>query len=276
MKSWAGSLCLLLWVICLLSSNAYPQENSWLHYEPEIVTLRGKLTTIINYGAPGYGETPEKDDVEESIILVLPLPIRVKDDPNSRLNSPIIANITHVQLVIYTGVARGYSQYFNREVEVTGTLFKSFTGHHHTDVLLTVNTLRPVGTSSNKAPNETLTPAKKWRPTVWVPHAPRIAQLEGTLTKVIKYGAPNYGDPATDKKLDVPIIVLPWAADVDQTRAGVTYIQLILPLNIGRRYRQYFDRTVSVTGTLSEASGKEHFTDVVMEVKTIDAFPTKQ
>src|SRR5258706_8287508 len=206
MKSWTGGFSALVWVTCLLSGNVYPQEKSWLHYEPEIVTLRGKLTSIVNYGAPGYGESPEKDDVEESIILVLPLPIRVKGDPNSALNSQSIANITHVQLVIYTGVAKGYSQYFNREVEVTGTLFKSSTGHHHTDVLLTVNTLRRLGTSSNKASNGAITPAKKWRPTVWVPYAPRIAQLEGTLTKVIKYGAPNYSDPATDKKLDVPIL----------------------------------------------------------------------
>src|SRR5262249_8528126 len=156
-----------------------------------------------------------------------------KGDPNSRFNSETIANITHVQLVIYTGVAKGYSQYFNREVEVTGTLFKSFTGHHHTDILLRVNTLRPVGTNRDKASTETFIPLEKWRPTVWLPYAPRIAQVEGTLTKVIKYGAPNYGDPATDKTLEVPILVLPWAADIDQTRAGVSYLQLILPVNVG-------------------------------------------
>lgn len=269
MKSSTWALTILISVLCLLLPNAYPQENGWLHYRPDIVTLRGKVTTIINYGAPGYGETPEKDDVEESIILVLPLPIRVKSNSNGSLDSETITNITYVQLVIYTGVAKGYSQYFNREVEVTGTLFKSFTGHHHTDVLLTVNTLTPVGPGRNKAANGTLTP-KKWRPTVWLPYTPRIAQVDGTLTKVIKYGAPNYGDPATDKKLEVPILVLPWAADVDQTRAGVSYIQLIFPVNIGNVYRQYFDRTVRVTGTLSEASRQEHFTPVVMDVKAID------
>src|ERR1051325_2903644 len=124
MKARTSTLCILVGLICLLSPNAHPQESSWLHYDPDVVTLRGKLTTIINYGAPGYGETPEKDDVEESIILVLPLPIRVKGDPESVVNSPTVTNISHVQLVIYTGVAKGYSRYLNREVVVTGTLFK--------------------------------------------------------------------------------------------------------------------------------------------------------
>ena len=70
------------------------------------------------------GEDPERDSVEHPIILILPLPIRVQGDPNSELNSETVTNIGHVQLVIYTGVASGYSRYFGRNVEVTGSLIR--------------------------------------------------------------------------------------------------------------------------------------------------------
>jgi hypothetical protein len=119
------------------------EDNDWLHYEPEVVTLRGRLTTIMKYGPPNYGENPESDSVEYPIILMLPRPVRVQGDRGSELNSETFTNITQVQLVIDDRVVPGYSRYFERDVVVTGTLFRSHTAHHHTDVLMTVETLAP-------------------------------------------------------------------------------------------------------------------------------------
>jgi Domain of unknown function (DUF4431) len=121
----------------------YEEDHVGLHYEPEVVTLLGRLTQTIEYGPPNYGENPESDSVEYPIILVLPRPVRVQGDPTSELNSETFANITQVQLVIDDGIAPGYSKYFERDVEVTGKLFAGHTGHHHTDVLITVETLTP-------------------------------------------------------------------------------------------------------------------------------------
>lgn len=277
---WKTSFSVTLIVVLLsISPFAAAQDGGWLHYEPAVVTLRGKLTMIVKYGPPNYGEDPERDSVEHPIILILPLPIRVQGDPNSELNSETVTNIGHVQLVIYTGVAAGYSRYFGRNVEVTGSLMKSFSGHHHTDVLLIVKTLKPVGGQNSNDTNALLSagppqPAKKGMPKGWVPHKPGIARLEGNLTAVIKYGPPNYGDPQTDEKLFVPMLSLPWPAIVDEITDNVTYIQLIFPNSIA--YRRYLDGAVRVSGTLSEASARDHFTKVIMEVKSIEAITTKK
>lgn len=123
---------------------ARAEDTGWLHYEPEIVMLRGRLTTIVKYGPPGYGEHPESDNVEHPIILMLPRPVRVQGDPGSQLNSETFTNIIQVQLVIDTSVAPGYSRYFDHDVEVTGTLFRAHTRHHHSDVLMTVQALAPI------------------------------------------------------------------------------------------------------------------------------------
>ena len=100
------SVCLIA-VLLSIPAFAAAQDGGWLHYEPAVATLRGKLTTIVKYGPPNYGEDPERDSVEHPIILILPQPIRVQGDPNSELNSETVTNISHVQLVIYTGVAAG-------------------------------------------------------------------------------------------------------------------------------------------------------------------------
>src|SRR5690242_11729928 len=97
-----------------------------------------------------------------------------------------------------------------------------------------------------------------------VPHKPTIARLEGNLTTVSKYGPPNYGDPQTDEKVVVPMLELSWPAVVDEITDDVSYIQLIFPNSIG--YRRYLGGAVRVSGTLSEATARDHFTNVVMEV----------
>jgi len=122
---------------------AYPidEESGWLHYEPQVVTLRGRLTETTEYGPPNYGENPESDSIEHPVILVLPRPVRVQGDPTSELNTETVIGITRVQLVLDASVTPAYSNFFERDVEVTGTLFGSHTAHHHTKVLMTVETL---------------------------------------------------------------------------------------------------------------------------------------
>jgi hypothetical protein len=263
------TVCIALILCC--GRFAAAQATGWLDYGPA-VALRGKVTTIVKYGPPGYGESPEIDALEIPIVLVLPLPVRVAET---------ITNLTHIQLVFDTSGFPNYRTYIGKEVVVKGKLFEAVTGHHFTPVLLEVLEVKVISAANSAAQRSEkrylaglAKPAKKGVPRGWVPRKPEIAQLEGDLTRVVKYGDPNYGDPRTDKKLDVPLLMLLAPAIVDMIQENVGYVQLVFPKNI--RYQRYLDRTVRVTGTLSEASAKEHFTPVVMEVKTIQPVATKK
>ena len=261
-------LCFVTALVLLRTELASAQDSDWLHYDPEVVTLRGKVTTIVKYGPPGYGESPKIDDREVPIILVLPLPVRVVDT---------VTNLTHIQLVFAKSeFSNSYRNYIGKEVIIKGKLFEAFTGHHFTPVLLEVETVKILSATNipQRSEKRFLADVAKPKKIGWVPRKPAIAQLDGDLTQVIKYGPPNYGDPETDTKLEVPLLMLLSPATVDIITDNVAYLQLIFPKNI--RYQQYLDRTVRVTGTVSEASEKHHFTDVVMEVKSIVPMTTKK
>lgn len=127
---------------CAVTSRS-GEDSGWLHYEPEVVTLRGRLIETMEYGPPNYGENPESDSIEHPIILVLPRPVRVQGDPASELNTETVTGITRIQLVLPGNVGVDFPPHYEGEVEVTGTLFGSHTGHHHTKVLMSVEKLAP-------------------------------------------------------------------------------------------------------------------------------------
>ncbi len=143
---------LLMVAALLLTSYAGTQtarrEKDWLSYEPAVVQLEGKLTIVMYYGPPNYGENPETDAKEMTPILVLPRPVNVRGDPNDELNSESVEGVKQVQLVFYERPA--YRQLVGRQVVVKGTLFHSHTAHHHTPVLMTVTEIRKKTTTSGK------------------------------------------------------------------------------------------------------------------------------
>ncbi len=108
-------------------------------------------------------------------------------------------------------------------------------------------------------------------------YEPAVVTLSGTLTVAMKYGTPNYGEnPATDQKLQIPILRLDHPASVlgDSTSetnresfSNVKEIQLLF--NQAGAHRQLINRHVVVTGTLSRAMSGRHFTDVVLSVRAI-------
>lgn len=105
---------------------------------------------------------------------------------------------------------------------------------------------------------------------------PHIVDLRGRLTVQQKSGAPNYGEhPATDQKVQVPILVLDQPVDVcgDSTSQlnsesvhNVKEIQLVLP-DGAHAYDRLMNQSVVVTGTLSAAVSGHHYTPVVLTVK---------
>jgi hypothetical protein len=113
----------------------------------------------------------------------------------------------------------------------------------------------------------------------WLSYEPAIIELEGKLTVVWKYGPPNYGEQAkTDAKLRVPILVLvkpvnvrgnPQDALNAESVEGLRRIQLIL-FNIKTPYKRLIGKKLIVKGTLLHAHTGHHFTDVVMDVRSIE------
>jgi hypothetical protein len=129
-----SGLCLLFWF-----GGAAPQQQQWLFYSPAVSRLEGKLTTVMKYGGPTYGEHPEQDEKIDVPILILQLPVRVKS-PTHSVNTEI-TNVSFVQLIFLT--ESSYSKHLTATVVVEGTLTKGVKGKHFTDVVMTVNTLNP-------------------------------------------------------------------------------------------------------------------------------------
>jgi len=100
------------------------------------VILKGKIVTKEFYGPPNYGENPDTDVIESFYFLILDKPILI--ETNSTINS-----ISEIQMVLFTEYQKTISK--QAEYIVKGTLFLGHTGHHHSEVLITVNELREEG-----------------------------------------------------------------------------------------------------------------------------------
>jgi hypothetical protein len=133
-----ASLLLLGFCLC---ANPNPQQTRWLSYEPTVVELEGNLTVEIKYGPPNYGENPKTDEKVNVPILVLSQPINVRGDPKSELNKETVEGVTRIQLV-FDKTSTTYKQFVGSRVLVKGTLFKAHSGHHYTDVLVSVQDIR--------------------------------------------------------------------------------------------------------------------------------------
>jgi hypothetical protein len=130
-----SGLCLLFWF-----GGAAAQQQQWLFYSPAVSRLQGKLTKVMKYGSPSYGEHPEQDEKIDVPILILQLPVRVKS-PTPRANTES-TNVSFVQLIFPTENG-AYSKYLNATIVAEGTLIKGVKGKHFTDVVMTVNTVNP-------------------------------------------------------------------------------------------------------------------------------------
>lgn len=137
------SLALLTSVCVFFSSRAAaPQEQQWLFYSPALSRLEGKLTKVMKYGSPSYGEHPEQDQKIDVPILILQFPVRVKSPPASSVKTQT-TNVSFVQL-IFPGESGSYSKHLNANIVVEGTLAKGIKGEHFTDVVMTVKSVNPV------------------------------------------------------------------------------------------------------------------------------------
>ena len=112
--------------------------NQYL-FEPNVVTVCGKLVTAMYYGAPNYGKCPEIDEKEYSYILVLDSTIDVINNVATNKEGEgymTELGVKKVQLIFGDNIP--LRQMKNKKVKLTGVFMNAETGHHHTAVLFDV------------------------------------------------------------------------------------------------------------------------------------------
>ncbi len=115
------------------------QDRQWLSYEPATVELEGRLVIRSKYGPPNYGEQPKTDKKLKVLFLILTKPINVRGTEGDEYNAQSVEGARQIQLILSDGGAHKNS--IGKNVVVKGTLFHAITGHHFTDVVMTVRSL---------------------------------------------------------------------------------------------------------------------------------------
>ena len=116
----------------------------------------------------------------------------------------------------------------------------------------------------------------------WLSYEPEVMELDGRLVIESKFGPPNFGEqPKTDEKVRVPVLVLSNRANMladsgDDPNAKSVYdvrqIQLAFPSS-DTAHNALIGKQVVVTGTLFHAHTGHHYTEVVMNVQSIEGKP---
>lgn len=125
------------------SSNATTRK-SCLSYEPVAVNLKGKITRKSFAGPPNYENAKKGDTPEPYWILHLIRPICVNADDKIIDGEKREKNVSKIQLVLTEEQYVKYKGLLGKPVEVSGKLWHAHTGHHHTNVLLTVSEIKNV------------------------------------------------------------------------------------------------------------------------------------
>jgi hypothetical protein len=113
-------------------------------------------------------------------------------------------------------------------------------------------------------------------------YEPETVELDGRLVIQSKFGPPNFGEqPQTDQKVGVPVLLLRQRVVVlgdraggpnEKTEYGVRQIQLAFT-GAEKDHKQLIGKQVVVTGTLFHAHTGHHYTNVVMNVGSIERKP---
>ena len=133
------AVTLLIWAPISLGQS--PRQSHCLSYDPALVTLSGTLARKTFPGPPNYESVKKGDKPETSWFLDLPSSICVSEDQAQPGLNPRQSGIREIQLVLTPEQYQRDKGMVGSKVVATGTLFGEHTAHHHTPVLLTVQTL---------------------------------------------------------------------------------------------------------------------------------------
>lgn len=135
----------LIFILAMLTCTLSFAKNKTVYYEPSITKLTGIINIKVSPGPPNYENIKQGDAAETGYYLILDQPVDVDLLPKVRIpeneEDEPIKNIKVMQLVIVHNSDWPKIKK-NHRVTLTGTLFYWLTGHHHTKVLMSVNTVR--------------------------------------------------------------------------------------------------------------------------------------
>jgi hypothetical protein len=139
-----GGLITVATLVASVSSSV-GQSKSQTHrlsYQPAVVTLEGTLVRRTFPGPPNYESIRKGDRPETAWILELGAPVCVYPDSAEPDINPGVDGVRSVQLVFSGQVEiQEHHQLWGKEVIVKGTPYGVHTGHHHTPVLLTMESI---------------------------------------------------------------------------------------------------------------------------------------
>jgi hypothetical protein len=115
-----------------------------LKYEPEIVELKGQVKRVVFPGPPNYESVKDGDQPEPYYVLFLSKGVCVQGDTKDEINSETEKDIKSMQLMISD--YKKYRPLLGKNVTVKGQLMHSHTGHHHTNVLVQVESMTATNT----------------------------------------------------------------------------------------------------------------------------------
>ena len=104
----------------------------YLQSSQDYINVSGNILTKQFYGPPNYGETPEIDKIESYYILQL-------NEPITFTRGYITETVEEIQLIISDDI--NIDLITNWSYTVNGNAFFAETGHHHTPVIIIVNTI---------------------------------------------------------------------------------------------------------------------------------------
>ena len=134
MRRIIGAIAVLLMSGCLGSAATQAEDESCLSYSPSVVTLTGKITTHMEYGAPNYGQDPAHDEKLWYWYLDLDKPICMRAGNDDSYNSAD-ADLRRLQ-ILYKDFPRERARWLKHHVSITGELLRRDAGRHFTRVLM--------------------------------------------------------------------------------------------------------------------------------------------
>jgi len=115
---------------------AFAESASCLKYEPEVVTISGKLVRETFPGRPNYESIADGDEPETGFYLLPETPICTVAE--NAINQTAFNDVKKIQLVLNEKQYDELRPKLGTTIRLRGQLFSAFTRHHHANVLLQI------------------------------------------------------------------------------------------------------------------------------------------
>lgn len=136
---------MLCFASMLVSATAVAAPPPCMPLEPASVTLHGMMVALVLPGAPNYESILDGDDPEKYFFVQLDAPICTIGANDGSTNSESLQGVRMVQLFSQdAGYFARLRPYLGQHVFCTGMLWNTQTGHHHGDIMMTVDRCEPL------------------------------------------------------------------------------------------------------------------------------------